>query len=89
MSENEYRTTIITFKPFFQMSEIKGKPDSYISRKTGIDVSTLKKMRKHNDVPFDVIRKICHVLECQPGDIMEADTIYVIPAKEIKKDPGN
>ena len=86
MSEDEYRTTIITFNPFFRRSEIKGKSDSYISRKTGIDISTLKKMRKHNDVPSDVIGKICQVLECQPGDIMEAGTIYVIPAKDIKKD---
>ncbi len=80
MDEHEQRTTVITFGPFFQMSEIFGKSDSCISKKIGIEGSVLNKMRRHEDVPFDVIQKICHAMECQPGDIMEANTIYVIPA---------
>ncbi len=81
-NDNEQRMTIISFDPFFRMQELKGMPLSYISKRLDIPVAILNKMQRREDVPFDVIQKICHAMECQPGDIMEANTIYVIPAKD-------
>ena len=42
----------------------------------------MKAMRRHQDVPFETIQTICHQLECQPGDILDATTVYTIPGKD-------
>lgn len=38
---------------------------------TGIGTSTLAKLSANEKVSLDVIEKVCKVLNCQPGDIME------------------
>lgn len=38
---------------------------------TGIGTSTLAKLSANEKVSLDVIEKVCKVLDCQPGDIME------------------
>lgn len=76
------RMTVITFEPFLKRPEVHHLTDSEIGRKYGLATSTVKAMREHQDVPFDTIRNLCYQLECQPGDILEAMTIYQIPAKK-------
>lgn len=39
--------------------------------KIGISSATMAKISKHQYVSLEVIDKICSVLHCQPGDIME------------------
>ncbi|MDF2570483.1 MAG: Cro/C1-type DNA-binding domain [Sporomusa sp.] len=72
------RTTEITFDPFFQHPKIKGKSDAVIERLIGLKTDTVKAMRNREDVSFDTIWRICHVLECQPGDIMAAEPVYLV-----------
>jgi putative transcriptional regulator len=38
---------------------------------TGISSATMAKVAANKVVSLEVIDKICKVLECQPGDIME------------------
>lgn len=45
---------------------------SYRIRKEGLlSESTLQKLRKGKGVSWENIEKICTLLECQPGDILE------------------
>ena len=39
--------------------------------KAGLSPSTLAKLGKNESVDIETLEKICNVLECQPGDIME------------------
>lgn len=75
---SEIRTIIITFNPFFQHPKIRGKSDAAIARLIGLKTDTVKAMRNQGDVPFDTIWRICHVLGCQPGDIMAAETVCLV-----------
>ena len=37
----------------------------------GIHTNTLSKLTKSENVTCEVIARLCHILKCQPGDIME------------------
>lgn len=78
----EFRTTEITFDPFFRMPGIEGKSDAAIARLIDLKIDTVRKMRNREDVPLDTIWRICHVMECQPGDIMAAETEYITLVRE-------
>lgn len=80
------RRTIISFDPFLFREDVSGLPDYQVAKKFGLETKTVKAMRRHEEVPFDTIRQLCHVLECQPGDILKATTAYLIPAKESNPD---
>lgn len=48
-----------------------------LRQQIGISSATMSKISAHKAVSLDVIDKICKVLNCQPGDIIEyvsADT---------------
>ena len=45
--------------------------------KIGVSSATMAKISKHQYISLEVIDKICGVLHCQPGDIIE-----YIPDKE-------
>ena len=42
-----------------------------LRKKIDISSATLAKISKHEYVSLEVIDKICKVLDCQPGDILE------------------
>ena len=48
-----------------------------LQEKVGMSPNTLAKMSKDENVSMDVLLRICEVLQCDIGDIME-----VIPEKE-------
>lgn len=75
------RRTIISFDPFLRREDVRGLTDAQVGKKFGLTTQTVKAMRRHLEVPFETIQILCHQLECQPGDIMDASTCYVIPAK--------
>ncbi len=79
--KEENRRTIVSFDPFFRREDVRGLTDAAIGKKFGLPTQTVKNMRKHLEVPFDTIRALCHQLKCQPGDILDAMTMYHIPAK--------
>ncbi|MFA9414001.1 MULTISPECIES: helix-turn-helix domain-containing protein [unclassified Streptococcus] len=49
----------------------KGWTKTKLKQKTGISTSTIAKLGKGENVTTDVLLKICTVLDCQIGDIME------------------
>ena len=48
-----------------------------LRRSTGISPNTLTKLTNHEFVSMEVLVKICRVLECDFGDIVE-----IVPTKE-------
>lgn len=76
------RCTIISFDPFLRREDVRGLTDAQVGRKFGLATQTVKAMRRHQDVPFETIQTICHQLECQPGDILDATTVYTIPGRD-------
>lgn len=50
----------------------KGMNKTDLRLKTGISTSTLAKISNNEIVSMDVIFRICDVLECNVGDIMDA-----------------
>lgn len=81
------KRTIISFDPFLKRDDVKGLTDAQVGRRFGLETSTVKAMRLHQDVPFDTIQKICHALGCQPGDVLNATEVWTIPPT--KKDPDD
>ena len=73
------KRTIISFDPFLKRDDVKGLTDAQVGRRVGLEASTVKAMRLHQDVPFDTIQKICHALGCQPGDVLNATEVWTIP----------
>lgn len=78
--ERGIRRTIISFDPFLKREDVRDLTDAQVGKKYGLSTQTVKAMRRHMDVPFETIQILCHRLECQPGDIMDATTVYTIPA---------
>lgn len=42
-----------------------------LRKKIGVSSATIAKISKNEYVSLEVINKICDVLDCQPGDILE------------------
>lgn len=82
LTKEGIRRTIVSFDPFLRREDVRGLTDAQVGKKFGLPTQTIKAMRRHLDVPFETIQILCHQLECQPGDIMDAITCYTIPAKE-------
>ena len=62
---------MISYKPFQKLlidREIK-KQD--LLKMTGISSATIAKLNTNEYVSLEVIDKLCGVLGCQPGDLME------------------
>ena len=50
----------------------KGMTKTDLRMKTGMSTSTLAKMSNNENVSMDVILRICEILECNVGDVMDA-----------------
>lgn len=61
----------IKYERLFELIKERGKSEYYL-RKNGISPSILSKL-KHGTGGLDArtIEKLCRLLDCQPGDIME------------------
>lgn len=46
-------------------------PKEDLRLKIGVSSATMAKISKHQYISLEVIDKICGVLHCQPGDIIE------------------
>lgn len=80
------RRTIISFDPFLMREDVRGLSDARVAKNFGLTTQTVKAMRRHMDVPFETIQILCHQLECQPGDILKASTVYTIYPKDETED---
>ncbi len=50
----------------------KGMTKTDLRMKTGMSTSTLAKMSNNENVSMDIILRICEILECNVGDVMDA-----------------
>ena len=60
----------ISYEKLFELMEKKGIK-KYDLRKAGISPTIVDRLVKNNDVNTSTIARLCKLLECQPGDIME------------------
>lgn len=62
---------MITYQKLFSLLAEKGKTSTYYLRQNGFSAATVDKLRKNEIVTTETINRICALLECQPGDLME------------------
>lgn len=60
----------INYNKLFQLMEKKGIK-KYDLRKQGIHAAVMDKLVKNKNVDISTIDKLCKLLNCQPGDILE------------------
>ena len=61
----------ISYGKLFELIKKKGKTQYYL-RQNGISPSILNKLKnKKGGLDARTIEKLCRLLDCQPGDIME------------------
>lgn len=61
----------IKFYKLMDLLNRKGMSKGELQELIGVSSATIAKLSNNKAVSLDVISKICKVLECQPGDIME------------------
>ena len=77
--DNEFLTGIIVrgddmavcYKKLWKMLIDKDMIKKDLRLRTGFSTTTMSKLSKDENVSMDVIEKICTVLNCDVGDIME------------------
>jgi DNA-binding Xre family transcriptional regulator len=67
----------VSYKRLFELMQNKGVK-KYDLRKQGISPTIVDRLVKNSDVNTSTIIRLCEILDCQPGDIME----YVPAQKE-------
>ncbi len=60
----------ISFQKLDTVMQIRGVK-KYDLRKAGVNASILDKALQSGNVDTRTISKLCRILQCQPGDIME------------------
>lgn len=60
----------ISYEKLFKLMHDKGIK-KYDLRKNGFSPSVVNRLVKNEDVNTSTITKLCLLLDCQPGDIME------------------
>lgn len=61
----------IIYKKLFKLLKEKGYSSTLWLRQNGLYAATVDKLRKDERVTTDTINRLCKLLNCQPGDIME------------------
>ena len=69
-SINNYDKSI--FNKLWKLLIDKGMNKTDLRVKTGMSTSTLAKMSNNEVVSMDVVLRICEILECNVGDVMDA-----------------
>lgn len=56
-----------------ELLEERGRTFYWLSKETGISHTTLWRLKKGKalGINFITLEKICHALECEPGDILK------------------
>ncbi|PHV69586.1 transcriptional regulator [Sporanaerobium hydrogeniformans] len=71
----------VCYNKLFKLLIDKGMKKADLRRSTGISPNTLTKLSNHEYVSMEVLVKICRVLECDFGDIVE-----IVPSKAKEQD---
>ena len=61
----------IVYKKLFDLLKANNRSSTLWLRKNGVYAATVDKLKKNERVNTDTINKLCKLLNCQPGDIME------------------
>ena len=61
----------IVYDKLLRLMEVKGITSYTIKKDNIIGQATLKKIKEGGDIDTRTIAKLCRLLDCQPGDIME------------------
>ncbi len=64
-------TMAIIYSKLFKLLNSKNLTSTLWLRQNGFYAATVDKLKKNKQVNTDTINKLCSVLHCQPGDIME------------------
>ena len=67
----------VRFIKLFEILKAKGLSSTLWLRQNGIHPTTVNKLKKNEIVNTETINKLCQLLNCQPGDIMD-----YVPDKE-------
>lgn len=62
---------MIKYSKLFALLESEGKSATNWLRQEGVHPSVVNKLRKNERVNTDTIDRLCRLLDCQPGDLME------------------
>jgi putative transcriptional regulator len=65
------RYIMISYKPLLKLLIDKDIKKQDLMKKAGISSATVAKFNTNEYVSLEVIDKICSILDCQPGDILE------------------
>lgn len=61
----------ISYKRLFNLLDDRGLASTLWLRQRGIHPATISKLKKDERVNTDTIDKLCELLECRVGDVME------------------
>lgn len=61
---------MIKYGPFWELVKARGVT-TYWLRKNGIGAPVVTKLQQGGTIDTKTINKLCSLLECQPGEIME------------------
>lgn len=62
---------MISYNPLLKMLIDKKMRKTDLKKMAGIGTTTLAKLSRDEYVALEVIDKLCQVLKCQPGEILE------------------
>ena len=62
---------MIKYDKLFALLEADGKSATNWLRQEGMHPSVVNKLRKNERVNTDTIDRLCSIMHCQPGDILE------------------
>ena len=62
---------MIVYDKLFKMLDERGITSYFIRKNKIMGESTLQKLRKNEPVTTATLNRLCELLECQPGDLME------------------
>lgn len=62
---------MINYYKLFDKLNRKGMSKTELRLKAHFSTVTLTRLSKNENVSIDIINKICNVLDCQPGDLLE------------------
>ena len=71
----------VCYNKLFKLLIDKGMKKTELRQATGISPNTLTKFSNNAYVSMDVLVKVCRVLDCDIGDIME-----IIPAGDSRRE---
>lgn len=61
---------MIVYEKFWQLCNERGI-STYFLRKNGISSPTVYKLKENGKIGIETIDKLCQLLHCQPGELME------------------